>query len=201
MTFATADLLMIIPVTILIVVCLVDTGLGCIYKQKLSFVMNQTAEYIVNRPEHDDDQKQAELMLKKLCARSGLKGQNLKVTTKTVQVDDNDAVILNATIDLPLIEGMSLPVSIGMEDKAVAVLPANRVTAAVAISPYPYSYEDSQTGPSLYIPIVQPKHTMPIWQFPYDVAINNLHIKQGIPPSLTPPAPHNVWFNDLPSVY
>ncbi|MFN8554783.1 MAG: hypothetical protein U0103_25200 [Candidatus Obscuribacterales bacterium] len=199
--FATADLMMLIPVSILIVVCLVDAGLGCVYKQKMSFVMNQTANYIVNLPENNADQKQAESMLKQLCALSGLKGRNLRVCTKMVQVDDNDAVSLTAQIELPLLEGTALPVSLTMQDTVTAVLPANRVCAAIAISPYPYSTEESNTGPALYIPIIKPKYTMPIWQFPYDAAINNLHVKQGAAPALTPPPPQNPWFNDFPSLY
>ena len=201
MTMLAAELSIFVPLIVVGGFLLLDAGLMSLQKQKLSFVLIQTANYLVNLPPEDDPIKPAEGLIKDLCKKSGLSYSNLNIKVEKTSIGDNEALSVTAKANFPLLQGSALPVEIAMQDTEVAIIPANRVCGAIAISPYPYSYEAPNAGISVYLPIIQPRHPMPIWQFPYETAINNLHHVQGAPPPSTPPTPKNPYFNDKPSIY
>ena len=198
---ATADLLIMLPVVIGSAVFVVDSGLTSTYKQKLGFVLEQAANCAVNLPPEADINKQTEVVVKDLLQKSALPSSNLKLKIENTTVGDNDAISISCTASFPLLQGSVLPIAITLSDKATAIIPANRVCAAIAINPYPYSYENQQANQSVYIPIIQPKHNMPVWQFPYDTAINNLHVVQGQAPTVPLNPRNNEYFSGRPSLY
>lgn len=198
---ATADILIMIPFIIGGAFFVTDSGLTSCYKQKLTFILNQAADYAVNLPPGTDVTKPTEQLVRDLTKKSGLQNSNLKIKVTTTTVGDNDAISVTATAAFPLLQGSFLPVQISLQDAAVAIIPANRICAAIAINPYPYSYENPEANQSVYVPIIQPKHNMPVWQFPFDTAINNLHVVQGEGPSGPRNARNNDYFAARPSLY
>lgn len=201
MTMMVAELTILIPIIVVGGFLLLDAGLMSLQKQKFSFVLIQVANYLVNLPPEEDQIKPAEGLIRDLAKKAGLGFTNLKVKVEKTTIGDNEALSVIASAKFPLLQGSSLPVEITMQDIEVAIVPANRVCGAIAISPYPYSYEAPSSGVSVYLPIIQPRHPMPIWQFPYETAINNLHHVRGAAPPQTPPLPKNPYFIDLPSIY
>lgn len=196
-----AELTVIIPLVVLGGFLLLDAGLVSLQKQKFSFIVMQAAQYVVNLPPEDAPERPTEQIVKDLCQKAKLKSSKLKVAVEKTTVGDNEAISIKATANFPLLSGTLLPVEIPMEDTEVAIVPANRICGSIAISPYPYSYESPQAGVSVYIPIIQPRHPMPVWQFPYETAINNLHHVRGSAPPMVPPTPKNPYFNQMPSIY
>lgn len=201
MTMMVAELTIMIPIIVVGGFLLLDAGLMSLQKQKFSFVLIQVSNYLVNLTPEEDQIKPAEGLIRDIAKKAGLNFSNLKVKVEKTTIGDNEALSVTASARFPLIQGSSLPVAIDMQDTEVAIVPANRVCGAIAISPYPYSYEAPNSGISVYLPIIQPRHPMPIWQFPYETAINNLHHVRGPVPPQTVPVPKNPYFIDLPSIY
>lgn len=196
-----AELAVVIPLLVMGGIVLLDAGLISLQLQKFSFVLMQAADYVVNLPPEEDPIPTAEGIVKDLCKQAGLKCTRLKVTVSKATVGDNEAIAIKATAKFPLLNGTALPMEINLDDTEVAIIPANRICGSIAISPYPYSFENSQAGESVYIPIIQPRHPMPVWQFPYETAINNLHHVKGPLPPTVAPVPKNAYFYDHPSIY
>ncbi len=195
------DLMIMVPMVVIASFLLMDTGLAAIYKQKLSFVLIQAANYAVNLPPSENPESHVKAVVTELCTKSGLKCQRLKLAVKETTIGDDQAISISASADFPLLEGSVLPVSVNLQDTAVALIPANRICAAIAISPYPYSQQSPQSEISVYLPIIAPRHNMPVWKFPYDIAINNLRHVDGQAPPVAPPVPKNLYFNSRPSLY
>lgn len=198
---ATADILILLPIIIGGSFFVIDAGLASCYKQKLTFVLTQAANYAVNLPPQQSPTKPTESVVKELMGKSMLTVTNLKIKVEATTIDDNDAISVSVTAFFPLLQGSFLPVGIELKDQATAIVPANRVCAAIAINPYPYSYENPKANECVYVPIIEPKHDMPVWQFPNDTAINNLHVVQGASPSGSSSARINKYFLDRPSLY
>jgi len=198
---ATADILIVLPLTIGCAFFLVDSGLASCYKQKLTSVLNQAADYAVNLPVEVSPIKPTEGVVKELINKNVNAATNVNVKVETTTIGDNDAITVSATAFFPLLQGSCLPIGITLQDQATAIVPANRVCAAIAINPYPYSYENPQANQSVYIPVIRPKHNMPVWQFPNETAINNLHVVQGSAPSGPANPRANQFFTDRPSLY
>lgn len=198
---ATADIVIMLPLIIGGSFFVIDSGLASCYKQKLTFVLNQAANYAVNLPPDQSPIKPTESVAKELLKKSMATVTNLKINVQATTIGDNDAVTVSATAFFPLLQGSFLPIGITLQDQATAIVPANRVCAAIAINPHPYSYENPQANQSVYVPIIQPKHNMPVWQFPIDTAINNLHVVQGASPSGSLSNHNNQYFIDRPSLY
>jgi hypothetical protein len=198
---ATADLMIVLPLTVAGSFFIIDSGLASCYKQKLTFVLNQAAGYAVNLPPDQSPIQPTEGVVKELMKKSMASVTNLKIKVDATTVGDNDAITVSATAFVPLLQGSFLPIGITMQDQATAIVPANRVCAAIAINPYPFSYENPQAKQSVYVPIIQPNHNMPVWQFPDDTAINNLHVVQGAIPMGSSNMHNNQYFLDRPSLY
>lgn len=199
---ATADILILIPVIVGGSFFVIDAGLASCYKQKLTFVLTQAANYAVNFPPDQSPIKPTEGVVKELMNKSSLTVTNLKVKVEATTIGDNDAITVTATAFFPLLQGSFLPVGIELKDQATAIVPANRTCAAIAINPFPYSYENPKANQCVYVPIIEPKHNMPVWQFPNDTAINNLHVVQGDSPNGSLNASsNNKYFLDRPSLY
>jgi len=198
---AVADVLIMLPLIIGSSFFVIDSGLASCYKQKLTAVLNQAANYAVNLPAEQSFVKPTESVVKELLKKNNLNATNLSVKVEATTIGDNDAITVSVSAFLPLLQGSFLPIGITLQDQAAAIVPANRVCAAIAINPYPYSYENPQANQSVYVPIIQPKHNMPVWQFPNDTAINNLHIVQGASPGGSIGNRNNQYFADRPSLY
>ncbi len=198
---ATADILIMIPVILGSFYLIVDSALASCHKLKLTSVLNQAANYAVNLPPDQSPIKPTEGVVKELISKNMPTVTNAKIKVEATTVGDNDAITVSATAFCPLLQGSFLPIGITLQDQATAIVPANRVCAAIAINPYPYSYENPQANQSVYIPIIEPKHNIPVWQFPTDTAINNLHIVQGASPSGSLSNHTNQYFIDRPSLY
>ncbi len=198
---AAADIMIILPVMVAGSFFIIDLGLASCYKQKLSFVLNQAADYAVNLPPDQSPIKPTEGVVKELMKKNMGSFSNLKVKVDATTIGDDDAITVSATASLPLVQGSILPIEITLQEQATAIVPANRTCAAIAINPYPYSYENPQAKQSVYVPIIQPKHNMPVWQFPDDTAINNLHVVQGAAPAGSANTRNNQYFLDRPSLY
>ena len=198
---ATADILIMIPLVIGSFYFIVDSGLASCYKLKLTAVLNQAANYAVNLPPEPNSLKSTESVVKELLNKNLGTVTNVKIKVEATTIGDNDAISVSVTALCPLLQGSCLPIGITLQDQATAIVPANRVCAAIAINPYPYSYENPQANQSVYIPIIQPRHNMPVWQFPSDTAINNLHVVQGASPSGPLSYHTNQFFLDRPSLY
>jgi len=196
---AIAELGILIPIILILTAFLADLFQAGWYKNRLAFVLTQSASYGASLPEDADLTKLATDMAKQLCAKNSLESTNVKLNVKQISVGDADAVSISGSIRVPLVPGNILPASINLSDTATALIPANRVSGAIALTPYPYSAEIPASNLSLYIPIVQPRHQLPIWQFPYDSALNNLHLVQGNSPNPKPVI--DSYYNSRPSLY
>lgn len=197
---ATLDLVLIIPMVVASSMFLVDCALGSYYKERLSFVAMQAANFAANLPFDQEPVKPTEKVVKDLLQKMNAGCANLKVTVKPITVGEQDALSVELSANMPLLRGGVLPGTIGLQENAVCIIPANKVCAAVAINPYPYSYDQQQSQvPCIYVPVIQPRHNMPVWQFPYDTAINNLHIVQGSDPGIANRVNH--YYQGHPSLY
>ncbi len=195
------DLAITIPIFVVGVFFLTDLAQMGSDKVKLSAVLTQAANYAATLPPDQDPAKPTEAVVKALCAQNNLIINGMKVTVKKTTIADCDAVSVNTTGFVPLLQGSMLPATVPIQDSAAAIYPANRVYGVVAISPYPYSCDNPAAAQSIYIPIIHPRSGTPIWQFPYDAALNNLHVVQGNVPS--PPATESIdrYFKERPSLY
>jgi hypothetical protein len=180
---------------------IIDSGLASGYKQKLTSVLIQAADYAVNLPPDQSPIKPTEGVVKELMSKGMATVTDLKIKVETTTIGDNDAITVSATAFFPLLQGSFLPIGMTLQDRATAIVPANRVCAAIAINPYPYAYENPRGNQSVYVPIIEPKHNLPVWQFPDDTAINNLHVVQGASPSGSLSNQNNQYFIDRPSLY
>jgi hypothetical protein len=196
---ATTDLMILLPIVVAGVACLCDFGELAWYKERLGFVLNQTANYAVNLPLDADQNRETERMLTALCTENCLQAAKLKIQVTKCTINDCEALTVNADVDVPLVKGSVLPAAVHLRDSATALVPANRICGAIAISPYPFSTENPDKNYSVYVPIVQPTRPLPVWQFPYDAALNNMHIVQGECPPV--PAKVDPYFSSRPSIY
>jgi len=160
---ATADILIMIPLVIGSFYFIVDSGLASCYKLKLASVLNQAADYAVNLPPDPNALKSTEGLVRELLNKNVGTVTNVKIKVEATTVGDNDAVTISVSALCPLLQGSCLPLGVTLQDQATAIVPANRICAAIAINPYPYSYENPQANQSVYIPIIEPKHNMPVW--------------------------------------
>jgi len=194
-----ADLMIVIPLLIISVFFLGDIAQIGQCREKLSFILNQAANYAVNLPPDVDCSVQTVQLAELLCLRNNLRVNKLKITVERTIVGGSEALTVTANGDIPLLAGSVLPAMTHLQDVATAIVPTNRVYAAVAINPYPYSTDNPTAQNSLYLPVVRPQAGLPIWQFPYDQALNNLHVVQGVAPPIA--ENKDPYFADRPSLY
>jgi len=181
---ATADLLLTVPLAILGSFFLIDAGLISYYKNKVSQVVTESAEYAVNLPAQEDPVTATEKMVEKLSTKNGLKAFSIKTTVKKVCIDDVDAISVSVNMNLPMVHCQWLPASSVISDTAVSLIPANKVCAVVSISPSDYARQYAGRGLSIYVPIVQPRRNLPVWSFPFDTAIGSVSVVKGVPPAV-----------------
>jgi Flp pilus assembly protein TadG len=196
-----ADLVIMIPLFVAGVFFLGDLAQMGACKERLSSVLTQAANYAVTLPSDVDPAKSTEPVVKQLCAQNNLTINNIQVQVKKITIADSDAISVKATGYVPLLQGGMLPAAVSIQDAAVALYPANRVYGVVAISPYPYSTDNPAAGQSVYIPIIRPRSGVPVWQFPYDSALNNLHVVEGPAPSPLTAESTSTYFRERPSLY
>jgi hypothetical protein len=194
-----ADLMIVIPLLIVGVFFLGDIAQIGTSREKLSFILGQAANYAVNLAPDVDPAVQTTQLTELLCIRNNLRVSKLNIKVEQITVSGCDAISVKASADIPLLAGSILPGMSHVEDVATALVPANRVCATVAINPYPFSTDNPTAGASIYVPVIQPKSGVPVWQFPYDAAINNLHVVEGVTPAA--PSIKDPYFAERPSLY
>lgn len=123
MVEAVAGMGLIIVTTVTALGLLVNAGMSTYYKEKMSFVANQTAQYAVSLPATEDLESKTEECAKGLLKALGLPTQGCKVKVQPVMVADMPAVSVTVTAhNLPLLANVQmLPSAISMQDTAVAL--------------------------------------------------------------------------------
>ena len=185
----TFDVLIVIPLIIIGIVCVINSCVVGFYKQKLTFITTQAASYAANLPPNVEPTKPTEKLVAALVKRCELSGVNLKVAIKNIEIEDQDAVAVTVTGNFSLLhlQGIPTPMGVSMSDSSTALIPANRVCAAIAISPYPYSCNDPDSKISVYVPIIQPRNHLQVWEFPRESSVNALHNVGDQPPAAPQP--------------
>jgi hypothetical protein len=175
-----AELAILIPTVLAATLFLSDTGLAIYYRSKLDCVLQQVGQIIVQVPDPGRRSDVANSIFGKILKATGLSATDLKIAVKDIEIDGYQALKISGSASFKLIKGMDfLPTSLTLSDSTISVIPANRTEALIALSPYPYSLDPTQVQKSVYLPIVAPRPDLPIWQFPYDEALNRVHLLQG----------------------
>lgn len=184
MALAAADLVILIPVFILAFYTICDVAILAVYKFRLSNIAIMAAGYATELPVDQDIPAETQRMSEEMARRSLLPASKMKVSTKFDTTTEAELVEVEISGEFPLLVGYSLPTKITLTEKACAPMPANRVHAVLGISPYPYAQETDAAKPCVYIPIVRPSHSLPVWTFPFDTSLNYLRVIQGSEPDL-----------------
>lgn len=123
MVEAVAGMGLIIVCTMTALGLLVNAGMSTYYKEKISFVANQTAQYAVSLGPTEDVQVKSEECAKGLLKALGLPSAGCKVKVELKTVADMPAVSVTVLAhNLPLLANMQmLPTSISMQDTGVAL--------------------------------------------------------------------------------
>lgn len=200
MALATVDLVILIPLFILSVYAICDVGLLAVYKFKLSNIAIMAASYATELSVDEDIAGETQRMSLEMAKRSALPSSNLKISTKFDTTKEAELVEVEIEGEFPLLVGYNLPTKVKLLEKACAPMPANRVHAVLGISPYPYAQESDAAKPCVYIPIVRPSHSLPVWTFPFDTSLNYLRVIQGAEPDFSRKKDSQT-FLDRPSIY
>ncbi len=123
MVEAVAGMGLIIVCTVTSLGLLVNAGMSTYYKEKISFIANQTAQYAVSLGPGDDVQAKSEECAKGLLKALGLPSEGCKVKVELKTVADMNAISVTVLAqNLPLLANVQmLPTSIAMQDTGVAL--------------------------------------------------------------------------------
>ena len=198
--FAAADLLIIVPLFVVGAFLFCDAILLAVYKFKLCNVAVMAATYASELPPGRDIEARTKAMAQALAMRAELPGNNVQVKICTREFEETEIVEVEVTGKFPLLKNINLPAQVELKEKSAAPLPANQVRAVLGISPYPYAQEESNTKPCVYVPIVRPTRSMPVWSFPVDTSLNYLKVVQGDEPEPTQTKMSDAFFQK-PSIY
>jgi hypothetical protein len=192
--------MILVPLSVVALFVLFDVILLSVYKFKLCNIAAMSAAYAAELPSSQDIEKRTKDIAKEMISRSQLPAKKIVVKTGFVDLDEVELIEVEVQGEFELLNGCNLPPLITLKERAVAPLPANRVHAVLGISPYPYAQDGDMTKPCVYLPIVRPSHSLPVWSFPFDTSLNYLRVVQGDEPNLPAPKP-NYAFLQRPSLY
>lgn len=194
------ELAILIPILVCATLFLADTGLAMYYRSKFNFVLEQVAQIAIQIPTLDRQKEVAQTTASKMFIALGLNATGLKVDVKETQINGYQALQISGKATFRLLRGMDfLPSIMNMADLTIAIIPANRTEALIAISPYPYALNPEQDQQCIYLPILAPRPDLPVWRFPYDEALNRIHLLDGGVPEARTNAVR--WPNIPPSLY
>ncbi len=123
MVEAVAGMGLIIVCTLTALGLLVNAGMSTYYKEKISFIANQTAQFAVGLGPTEDVQTRCEDCAKGLLKALGLPSAGCKVKVEPKTVADTPAIAVTVMAqNLPLLANVQLfPTSISMSDTAIAL--------------------------------------------------------------------------------
>jgi len=114
-----ADLLIVIPATILCFFFLTNTGLSVYYKGRLGAVADQAASYAAQHLSSPDVNVDTQVFLGELFSKMGVPATNIHAKVEQIIVSDAPAVKVTITADFDLMKGSPLPYKIGLSEIAV----------------------------------------------------------------------------------
>jgi hypothetical protein len=114
-----ADLMIVIPATILCFFFLTNTGLSLYYKGKLGAVADEAARYAAQRISSPDVEQDTKQFLIELFHKMGLPASDIRTKVERIMVRDAPAVKVSITAEFDLLQGSPLPYKIGLSETGV----------------------------------------------------------------------------------
>lgn len=172
---ATADLLILIPVSLLLLLFVVNAGVSAFYKEKLGFVTNQSAKYAATLPNSVNPEPQTQVVARGLLRALGMTDPQPNIDVKRVNVAGQPGVQVKVTVSLPLIQGSSvLPRTIVLQDSSTALASASTGQIGQLF------HFDRTTNRPIYLPVVKGDSSLPTF-FCDEPAGLNPYLGPGVP--------------------
>ncbi len=153
-----ADLMIVIPATILCVFFLTNTGLSVYYKGKLGVIADEAAVYASQRMNSPDVEKDTTDFLIDLFRKMGLPASNVHTKVERIMVSDAPAVKVGITADFDLLQGSPLPYKIGLSETGLTT----NLQVAQGVVRVLYNGQVH----SAYLPLVRPSPALPTFYNP-----------------------------------
>ncbi|MGH9554034.1 MAG: hypothetical protein ACRD3W_31940, partial [Terriglobales bacterium] len=141
---ATADLCIMIPCTILCFFFLTNTGLSVYYKNKLSFVADQTVLYTAAHLSGMSNSNEVVAFATEMFKKMNVPASNITVKVVKGTINNTPTLGITLTADFDLIQGSPLPYKIRL---AETTLTANEIVGQVAVKVF-----SGQTMQTVYLP-------------------------------------------------
>jgi hypothetical protein len=195
-------MLMIVPLFVIAIMIICDAIFLAIYKFKLCQIAALSAAYAVELPPGSNITEKTTTMAAHLGKASSVPLTKQSIKAILNRIEDTEIVEVEIRADVPLLKHCGFPLKVSLMERAAAPLPANQVRALLGISPYPYCHQVQQSGaPTIYLPIVRPTNSMPVWSFPFDSSLSYLKVVQGEEPNDQLSTQADSHYLQRPSIY
>jgi hypothetical protein len=148
-----ADLVIVIPATILCFFFLTNTGLSVYYKGKLGNAADQAALFASRNLQSRDVEGDTAEFMRELFSKMNIPASNISAKVEAETIGQLPAVSVECTCDFDLLKGSPLPYKIRLTEKSVTI---KQLVAQAAV----HALVNGSIR-TVYVPLIRQMHGMP----------------------------------------